>query len=123
MNTETNLNKQGSPAPEKMHQRPGVTPAVDIYENNDEVLILADLPGVAKDDLTIHMDKGKLAIEGRRPTGGEPGAEAFDYRRTFAVPQGIDVEKIVAQLTGGVLRLHLPKSAALKPRQIEIKAG
>jgi HSP20 family molecular chaperone IbpA len=123
MNTQTNVDKQGARGPEKMQQRPTLTPTVDIYENNDEVLILADLPGVAKADLAVHLEKGKLTIDGKRPPGGEPGAEAFDYRRTFAVPQGIDAEKIVAGLTGGVLRLHLPKSAALKPRQIEIKAG
>ena len=126
MNNETKTHKTSSPVPEKLHQRPAVTPAVDIFENKDELLIVADLPGVGNDELTLNLDKGKLTIEGRRKASGEPGdtdGGAFDYRRVFAVPQGIDAEKIAANLTGGVLRVHLPKSEALKPRQIEVKAG
>jgi|SRR5580704_2797656 HSP20 family protein len=125
MSNETTLHKTGD-APEKLHQRPAVTPAVDIFENKDELLIVADLPGVGKDDLTLNLDKGKLTIEGRHKASGDAGDTgdvAFDYRRIFAVPQGIDAEKIAADLTAGVLRVHLPKSEALKPRQIDVKVG
>jgi HSP20 family molecular chaperone IbpA len=123
MSNETSTRKT---VPEKLHQRPAVTPAVDIFENKDELLIAADLPGVAKDDLTLNLDKGQLTIEGRRKATGDPAdteGAAFDYRRVFAVPQGIDPAKITTDLTGGVLRVHLPKSEALKPREIAVKAG
>src|SRR5689334_13038718 len=120
MNTETKMNKRETNVPEKMAQRATVAPAVDIFENKEELLILADLPGVAKDDLSIQFDKGHLTLEGRLKEFG-PDEEPFDYRRTFVVPQGIDAEKIAANLQNGVLRVTLPKPAAMKPRQIAVK--
>ncbi len=122
MSNESNLRKHEGSVPEKMAQRTTVLPAVDIFENKEELLIVADLPGVSKENLTINFDKGHLTLEGRLREFG-PEEEPFDYRRTFVVPQGIDAEKICAQLQNGVLRVTLPKPAALKPRQIEVKAG
>ena len=119
MNTETKMNKRESAVPEKMAQRATVAPAVDIFENKDELLILADLPGVQKEDLAIQFDKGHLTLEGRLREFG-PDEEPFDYRRTFVVPQGIDAEKIAAKLRNGVLELDLPKVAAARPRKIEV---
>lgn len=122
MATETNIRKRENDVPEKLAQRATVLPAVDIFENKDALLILADLPGVTKEDLKINFDKGQLTLEGRLREFG-PEEEPFDYRRTFVVPQGIDVDKISANLQNGVLCLTLPKPAALKPRQIEVRAG
>jgi len=122
----TNMQKSESERAEGLHQRPAVAPAVDVFEDKDELLILADMPGVAKEDVTIHLEKGKLTIEAKRnePAQGNLLAaeyRPFDYQRSFLVPQGIDADKIVGELKQGVLRLHLPKAAALKPRQIPIK--
>jgi len=122
MSTETNISKRDNGVPEKMAQRAAVAPAVDIFENKDELVILADLPGVAKEDLSIHLEKGHLTLEGRLRDFA-PDEEPFDYRRAFLVPQGIDAEKISANLQNGVLRVVLPKPAALKPRQIPVRAG
>jgi HSP20 family molecular chaperone IbpA len=116
---ETTLKKS---EPEKMAERPTYAPPVDIFESKDEILILADVPGVATDGLAINLDRDQLTIDARRAPPGT-GEEAFDYRRTFVVPHGIDADKIGASLQNGVLRLSLPKPAALKPRQIEVKAG
>ena len=121
-----NLIKRDTDA-EAVQQRPAIAPAVDVYENKDEVLIVADVPGATRDRMTLHLDKGKLTIEAKRDDA-RPGAalaaeyRAFDYRRVFVVPQGIEVDKIVAELEQGVLKVHLPKVAALRPRQIEIRA-
>ena len=112
---------------ETVQQRPAIAPAVDVYENKDEVLIVADVPGASRDRMTLHLDEGKLTIEARREDA-QPGAalaaeyRAFDYRRVFLVPQGIDADKIVAELEQGVLKVHLPKVPALRPRQIPIRA-
>lgn len=123
MNIETNkVPQRRDQAAEKLAQRATVAPTVDIYENKDELLILADLPGVAREDLTVNFEKGRLSIEGRLSTFAAE-EEPFDYRRSFVVPQGIDAEKIAANLQNGVLRLSLPKPAAAKPRQIEIKSA
>lgn len=128
MSNETSIQTRQSDAPEKLEQRPTTAPLVDIYENADELLVVADMPGVAKDKMTINFDKGQLTIEGRRAPATSNGLLAAEYRpvdfyRTFLVPQGIDTDKIAAELQHGVLRVHLPKSASLKPRQIAVKAG
>ena len=131
-----NLMKRDADAAEAVQQRPAIAPAVDVYENKDELLLFADVPGVTpaelelrveRDTLTLHLDKGKLTIEARREDKQEGGLLAaeyrtFDFRRTFVVPQGIEADKIVAELDQGVLKVHLPKAAALKPRQIQIRA-
>jgi HSP20 family molecular chaperone IbpA len=114
--------------PEITRERAWAAPAVDIYENNDEVLLVADVPGVRKDDLSIHLENEQLYLEGRMhedESGTLLGCECppIDYRRTFLVPPGIDGEKIAADLKHGVLYLHLPKTEALKPRRVEVKAG
>lgn len=122
MTTETKMKKRENDVPEKMAQRATVAPAVDIFENKEELLIVADLPGVTKGDLSIQFDKGQLLLEGRLREFG-PEEEPFDYRRTFVIPQGIDVEHISANLQNGVLRVTLPKPPSMKPRQIAVTAG
>jgi HSP20 family molecular chaperone IbpA len=111
---------------EKIRELYEVTPAVDIYENDDEILLHADMPGVVKEDISVDIDNGTLSISGIRKleTEGAATYEEFsdlEYVRSFSVPQTINVEKVEAELKNGVLRLHLPKSEAAKPRQIEIK--
>jgi HSP20 family protein len=106
---------------EKLAERPTYAPPVDIFEDKEEILILADVPGVTTDGLAIHLDGDQLTIDAKRAeTSGE---DAYDYRRVFVVPRGIEADKIGASLTNGVLRLTLPKPAAMKPRQIAVRAG
>ncbi len=105
-----------------------VTPTVDIYENDDEILLYADMPGVAKDAIAINLENGRLTINGHRTVSaeGQVQFEEFgdvEYERAFSVPQGIDINKVKAVMNNGVLSLHLPKSEAVKPRQIEVQAG
>jgi HSP20 family molecular chaperone IbpA len=83
------------------------------------------MPGVAKEDVDINVDNGTLRIAGVRhlKRSGAVNWEEFGdvaYRRTFSVPQTIDVNKVNAELNDGVLSLHLPKSEEAKPRQIKI---
>ncbi len=104
-----------------------VTPLVDIYENDDEILLHAEMPGVTKDDITVNIDNGNLALTGVRSMNRDGAAEwqefgEVEYQRVFSVPQTIDVNKVSAELKDGVLALHLPKSEAAKPKQIKIKA-
>ena len=128
MNERTDMVEREESMPDTNREIAVVTPLVDIYENEDEILLHADMPGVVKDDITINIDNGKLTLAGTRKleTAGSVQWEEFgnvEYRRNFSVPQTIDVEKINAVLKEGVLRLHLPKSEAAKPRKIEIKAS
>lgn len=125
MSTENKLANNGNG--EKMEQRAVVAPSVDVFENENELLVVADLPGVSQDRMSIHFDKGRLTIEGKRTppkwTARLAETDAADFRRTFLVPQGIDAEKIAAELSQGVLTVHLPKHASVKPRRIEVKVS
>ena len=105
-----------------------LTPSVDIYENSEEILLFADLPGVKKDDITIDLDNGQLTVVGNRYMEQEKDMQleefgSAQFRRVFSVPQGIDQTKVDAELNDGVLKLHLPKSESVKPRRIEIRQG
>jgi HSP20 family protein len=128
MSEKTDLVKSKESMLERSREMPVVVPLVDIYENDEEILLHADMPGVDKKDITVNIDNGKLSLGGIRKfeTKGSAQWEEFgnvEFQRTFSVPQTINVEKINAELKDGVLRLHLPKSEAAKPRQIEIKAA
>ena len=99
---------------------------VDIFENDNEILLHADMPGVTKENITINVDNGKLEISGIRhlQTKGVASWQEFgdvEYKRVFSVPQTIDVAKVNAELKDGTLKLHLPKAEAAKPRTIEIR--
>ncbi len=125
MNENTELTTRKTETLEKRQDLPKIAPVVDIYENEDEILLHADMPGVIKEQVTVHVDNGKLEISGTRKVEkkGASNWEEFgdvEYRRVFSVPQSIDVGKVKAELKEGVLRLHLPKSEAAKPRTIRI---
>lgn len=128
MDKTTDIVKKEKRNIEKTHELYETLPAVDIFENEDEILLHADMPGVVKENIGVDIDNGTLKISGIRKLGikGTPAYEEFsdvEYVRNFSVPQTIDVERVEAELKDGVLRLHLPKSEAAKPRQIEIKTA
>ncbi len=124
----TEITKSNVETPELAQQRNWQAPLFDIFENNDELLLVADMPGVNSDNIKIQLDKNELIIEGKRKVSAHSNAlaverSACDYRRIFTIPPGVDEMKIKAENKHGVLRLHLPKSEAVKPRQILVKAG
>jgi len=92
---------------------------VDIYEGPEELLLLADLPGVEPEGLQVSFEAPELRIEGRRGTG----ETASVYSRTFRVSEQIDAAGISAELSAGVLKLRLAKAAHTTPRKIEVRAG
>jgi HSP20 family molecular chaperone IbpA len=101
-------------------------PPVDIYEEGDTLIVLADLPGVSKDGLQVHVEQGILSLEGKvdRDTPGQVLNREFSYAsffRQFRITEAIDTEKIRAKLFNGVLRLELPKAEAAKPRRIPLE--
>ncbi len=98
--------------------QPVFAPRVDVFENEEEYLIQADLPGVTPDSLDLTFADGELSIE----AGGGEGS-VRRYRRAFTVPDGIDASAIEAQVKDGVLTLHLPKAPEVRPRRIEVQAS
>ncbi len=112
--------------------RPGLvfTPEVDIFETDQEITLLADMPGVAADEVTIDLKDGVLTISGDvKPWEGSEETDVLvefeigKYHRQFSLSDAIDQDKIDAKLEDGVLRLTLPKAQKAVPRQIAVKAG
>jgi len=104
-----------------------VTPRVDVLETEDELLVLADMPGVRPDDVDVRFENGELTVHGRRrashPDKPQAAAEAvaLSYFRSFRLTEQIAADRIGAELKNGVLTLHLPKVEAVKPRRIAVK--
>lgn len=103
-------------------------PLVDIFENDEGLLLRADLPGVRPEDLKVELDEGRLSLGGRRwigppATEETEGRRFVEYLRQFRVSDEIDAEQISARFELGVLQLSLPKKAAQKPRKIEVQVG
>jgi HSP20 family molecular chaperone IbpA len=132
MNTEkkdvtTTEEQQPLETEEVEREEPYFSPDVDIIEKQDSVVILADLPGVSKEDVDATFEQGMLTIRGRsKPHEDENMAlevqeydEGSFYRR-FAVGEGLDTENIEAKLNNGVLRLVIPKSEQYQTKKIEI---
>lgn len=101
-----------------------VSPPVDIYENQDEILVVADFPGVPKDALSVRLDRSELMIEGTQaPPEGQTTTRALAFSRIFRVPNTVDPNGVSAELAQGVLRVHLAKSEAAKPKRIEVRSS
>tara|TARA_R110002167_G_scaffold101150_1_gene263755 strand:- start:344 stop:739 length:396 start_codon:yes stop_codon:yes gene_type:complete len=105
-------------------------PAVDIYEDSTAITVKADLPGVSRDRLDIQVDGNNLTIEGQAAIDMPEGMEslyadvnATRFRRSFALSNGLEADKISAEMNNGELTLRLPKRAEVQPRKIEISGS
>ena len=104
-----------------------LTPPVDIFETAEGFVIVADLPGVAPEGVNVEYNPPELHVSGR--VNGSPKSEAeapkptLVYERRFEVGSSIDPSSIEAELKNGVLRIQVRKSAALRPRRIDVKAS
>ena len=128
MTNQTELVNRSNGRIEAVQQRESIAPVVDVYEDANELLLLVDVPGVTNDGIDVQLDKGQLTILAKRNEDARGALLAAEYRtcdylRVFSVPRGIDATQIEAQLSGGVLRLRLPKSESVKPRRIEVTPG
>ncbi|HYF43966.1 MAG TPA: Hsp20/alpha crystallin family protein [Ramlibacter sp.] len=107
---------------------PYVVPPVDVYEDDGGITLLADLPGVGRDQLGVRVDGDTLLIEGTAQVSGPQNmelvygeAQPATYRRQFTLSRELDASRIEAQLKDGVLRLSIPKAEEAKPRRIEVR--
>ena len=106
------------------------TPDVDIFETDREITLLADIPGVTPENLSIDLRDDVLTIAGETDNFRSAGQvdiiaeyESGKYYRQFTLSEMIDQAKIDAKLNDGVLRLTLPKVAKAAPRRITVKTG
>lgn len=95
------------------------TPTVDIYETSEELVLLADLPGIEEQGLQIEVSRGVLTLEAELST--DEGRAETGYYRQFKLSERIAADAGEAALKDGVLTLRLPKSEAAKPKKIVVK--
>ena len=118
----------------KRHERPeelqALLPQVDVYENKDGIMLVADLPGVPKDKLELRIDNDTLLIEADIVQDTPENMEAAyaevrlsRYRRAFSLSNELDSSRIDAQLRDGVLNLRIPKHPHAQPRRIEVNVA
>lgn len=107
------------------------TPPVDIVENENELLLTADIPGVRMEDIDIKLEEGTLSISGSRKFESEKKEGGYhrieraygQFQRAFSLPDSVDAEKVTAAFDNGVLRVTLPKKEIAKPRTIKVSVG
>jgi len=108
------------------------TPAVDIQENQNELRLDVELPGLNPDEVEITADNGVLTIKGEKQFERKEGDDSRyhvveraygNFIRSFQLPQGLDEGRIEATHNNGILSIHIPKSALPQPKKIQIKSG
>jgi HSP20 family protein len=110
--------------------QPIVVPPVDVFENESGITLLADLPGVSRDQLGVRVDGDTLTIEATAAIEGPANMELVygeaqypAWRRSFTLSRELDSERVEATLKDGVLRLSIPKTEEARPRRIEVRAA
>lgn len=117
-----------------LHESSGLAewmPVVDIAEDEDEYLISAELPEVKKEDVKVTVESGMLTLSGERKFANEVNGKRYhrversygSFSRSFALPEDGDPAKVGAEFKDGVLRIHVRKSEAARPKQIEVKVA
>ena len=122
-NIEVSEMKQGTEPPESYF-----VPATDIYETPNELVLVADMPGVRPDGLTVTLEENVLVIRGQaHRQDGAPGEALLqefatgEFYRAFQLPADFDTARVQATLKQGVLTVRLPRPERMKPRRIEVK--
>ena len=103
-------------------------PRVDIYEEENAIVLKAELPGVEKDNITVDVKDGVLTLKGERSSDNEVNEESYyrrersfgSFQRRFNIADNVDPEQITADYKDGVLKVTIPKPAEVKPRQITV---
>lgn len=106
-------------------------PAMDVEETSTEYLLKADLPDVKKADVKVEIENGVLSLEGERKQEREEKTSKFHraervygkFVRRLSVPTDVDQQNVRAEFANGVLNVHLPKSAAARPKTIDVKVA
>jgi len=124
------MSEQVTKTAEPARSEPTLMPPVDVIEDSTGITLYADLPGVPKDKLNLHVESDVLTIEGEVALSTPAGLEASyaevslsRYRRVFTLSKELDPSKVSAEFNNGVLKLRIPKAEHAQPRRIEINVG
>ena len=107
------------------------TPAVNILEREEGIVITADLPGLKAEDVEVIVDKSVLTLKGERTLEEAAEGETYhrversygSFERSFSIPESVDAKKIEARFINGEMTLTLPKLAVSKPRSVKVKVA
>lgn len=122
------MKQQERQVPDTREETRTLIPPVDIFETDDGLAVVADMPGVAKEQVNVHVENDLLTIKGEAKPHmeDEPFYREFELRnyfRQFQLSDSVDQEKIKAEMRNGVLVVRLPKKEAMKPKQIEVNVA
>ncbi|MCG2592953.1 Hsp20/alpha crystallin family protein [Ramlibacter sp. XY19] len=131
MSNEVQAASDRKPAAQQQQpQQQHVVPPVDVFENDTSITLLADLPGVAREQLHVRVDGETLLLEATAAPQGPQQMELVygelrspSYRRQFTLSRELDAARIEAQLRDGVLKLTIPKAEEARPRKIQVQVG
>jgi HSP20 family protein len=146
MTTQTNVTNRGTQAvqaqgeqkpaapqpaaPQPAAPKQTLRPAVDIFENGDAITLIADLPGVSDDTLSLEVDDKTLTLQGEIALDMPGDLESLyadvrstHYQRAFTLSSELDTARISASLSNGLLTVKIPKREEVRPRKIDITAG
>jgi HSP20 family protein len=106
-------------------------PAVDVYEDEHNVSLKIEIPGIDEKDIDVRVENNTLSVHGERKFEKEEKEENFrrversygSFTRSFTLPNTVDVEHVLANYDKGVLKITLPKKAEAKPKQIKVQVG
>lgn len=106
----------------------GWSPALDLYQSNDNVTAVVELPGMRKEDIEISLHDGALTISGERKQESESDGEKAErteryvgtFRRSITLPTRVDANKVAATYQDGILTVTLPKAEEVKPKRIQV---
>ena len=104
---------------EKTRPARELTPNVDIFENETELLVVADVPGLDPNEIGVHVELPEFRIEAKVQGADKPAV----YTRSFRIDERIDPEGVKAEYKDGVLRVHLTKSRAFQPRRVQVHSS
>ena len=93
---------------------------VSLREDKENLLVTAELPGVAREDINVELSDDVLSLSATRKVQGAEAEQSVSFARSFSLPFAVQADKIAAELKDGILRLTLPKAEAIKPRKIAI---
>lgn len=97
-------------------------PAIDLYEDDSNYFVQAELPGFDRKEIDVELEKDRLILKGNRREDGKDGKAEISFHRSVTIPNAVKSEEIAAKYENGLLTITIPKAEAVKPLRIEVKS-
>ena len=131
MNRLFSVNRASPEGPEEALTTTGFAPLVDIYEDEHNITLKIEVPGIDEKDIDVRIENNTLTVHGERKMEKEEKEENFrrverqygSFTRSFTLPTTVDAEKVSANYDKGILKISLAKKAEAKPKQIKVNVG